>query len=331
MPNKKSNATPKKKKPLSLAHRRKISISVKKSYEDPERRRALSKKVTERFKDENEIKKHKIAMKKSWENPDKRAKQSKTISKMWEDPKKRKHQSDIMCDIWNETDIRERQKNSLDNYWTEERRKEESVRTKNRFKSKKLRKKLSRAVQESYANNPKHKENLSKSLKEHWKNPKARKIASQKSLDNILKNGGLGCNSHKKGKYKGMHFESSWELAAMIWYSHHGYSVKRCTIKESVTWKDKKKSSHVYLPDLIVAKRGVGTFIVEIKGHHFDKEAIESKNKAAKRKFGKKYLFVDKYNPLMKDMINYSKSVFGKNFWDRFVTKKAKNKKQKRN
>ena len=213
----------------------------------------------------------------------------------------------------------ERHSQIMKNCWTDERKLAKSKSMKEMYKDNKARKKNSLSVQNAYDTNPEYKESLIAS----WDNPKRRKTASERMVGYHSDTGGA-MNVFKKGSYKGMYFQSTWELACMIWYSHRGYNVRRCGISECVVWKDEKGKVHRYLPDLIVSKRGVGTFIVEIKGYFYNEKAVIRKCRAAKRKYGKKYLFVDKQNPLMDEMINYSKSVFGKTFWARFLTKKKR-------
>lgn len=76
--------------------------------------------------------------------------------------------------------------------------------------------------------------------------------------------GGYNPNSiknHRKGNYKGIHCDSSWELAYLVYNIEHNIPIRRCNVKRSYIYKDKVKS---YFPDFIINDNQ----IVEIKGYY---------------------------------------------------------------
>ena len=83
---------------------------------------------------------------------------------------------------------------------------------------------------------------------------KLSKIAKQRNLGGYVKGSGCG----KKGWYKGIFCDSSWELAFVIYCFDHNISIKRNTQKRQYTWNNKQKN---YIPDFIVEGE-----LIEIKG-----------------------------------------------------------------
>ena len=70
--------------------------------------------------------------------------------------------------------------------------------------------------------------------------------------------------NHHHGNYKGIHCDSSWELAYLIYCLEHNIDIKRCTEVRYYTLNKKKCN---YFPDFVVNNQ-----IIEIKGY-FDKGA----------------------------------------------------------
>lgn len=68
-----------------------------------------------------------------------------------------------------------------------------------------------------------------------------------------------GSGRGKKGWYKGIFCDSSWELAYLIYCLDHNINIKRCDEKREYIYNGEK---HAYLPDFVVEGR-----IVEIKGY----------------------------------------------------------------
>lgn len=114
--------------------------------------------------------------------------------------------------------------------------------------------------------------------------------------------GGLNINSYfkyKSGWYHGIHCDSSWELAFVLYCELNNLSVKRCELKLPYEYNGKIYNYH---PDFEVNGK-----IYEIKGHWDEKD--KEKNK--------KYSYIitlDKYSfkPYLEEVIKH----YGKNFID---------------
>lgn len=116
-----------------------------------------------------------------------------------------------------------------------------------------------------------------------------------------LNNGGYRCGSGrgKKGWYKGIFCDSSWELAYVIYCLDHNIDIRRNTEKRQYVWEDKVKS---YIPDFIV-----GGNIVEIKGYNSEQwEAKLNANPDIQVLYGKDLIEVFEYvnEKYGKDFIN---------------------------
>jgi hypothetical protein len=103
----------------------------------------------------------------------------------------------------------------------------------------------------------------------------------------------------KKGWYKGIFCDSTWELAFVVYYKEHNLYIERCKEKREYIWKNEK---HIYYPDFITDDG-----IIEIKGY---------KVKGYKEK--------QIYNPDIKvlyyedikDILTYVRNKYGNNFWE---------------
>ena len=114
--------------------------------------------------------------------------------------------------------------------------------------------------------------------------------------------GGYHPNSIKKyhhGIYKGIHCDSSWELAYLVWCLEHDISIKRC---EEIRYYKLNKKTLKYFPDFIVDNQ-----IIEIKGYFDEKSRIKSEQNP-----DIKVLFYDD----LKEMIEYTINKYGNNFWE---------------
>lgn len=67
-----------------------------------------------------------------------------------------------------------------------------------------------------------------------------------------------GSGRGKKGWYKGIFCDSTWELAFVIYYLEHNLNIKRCTEKRKYIFNNKE---YTYIPDFITDNG-----IIEIKG-----------------------------------------------------------------
>ncbi len=137
-----------------------------------------------------------------------------------------------------------------------------------RFEDPEIRRKHSEAGKKKWKD-PEYREKMEIIAKEKWENPEYARKVIQNS-----KNGGL------KGFYKGLYYDSGYELAwLMIMESEN----KLCNIIRANTYisykNTKSKLSHYY-PDFILD----GKYLIEVKGYGpwADKANISKKNEAAR-------------------------------------------------
>ena len=71
-----------------------------------------------------------------------------------------------------------------------------------------------------------------------------------------------GSGRGKQGWYKGIHCDSSWELAYLVYHLDHNLYIERCKEKRQYVWNNKQ---HTYYPDFITHDG-----IIEIKGYSTD-------------------------------------------------------------
>lgn len=128
-------------------------------------------------------------------------------------------------------------------------------------------------------------------------------LERRKKISNTMKSnpnaGGYryGSGRGKKGWYKGIFCDSSWELAFVIYYLDHNLNIKRCNIERKYIFNDKE---HKYIPDFITDDG-----IIEIKGYSTEKwKAKISQNPDIKVLYEKDMI---KY-------INYTINKYGKNY-----------------
>ena len=123
-----------------------------------------------------------------------------------------------------------------------------------------------------------------------------------------------GSGRGKQGWYKGIHCDSSWELAYLVYHLDHNLYIERCKEKRQYVWNNKQ---HTYYPDFIT-----NDGIIEIKGYSTDqwksKEEQNSDVKVLYKNEIKPYLdyvtntygtdfikLYDGYNPKL-DLKNYT-------------------------
>ena len=118
-------------------------------------------------------------------------------------------------------------------------------------------------------------------------------------MKNNHKSGGYRMNSGrgKKGWYKGIFCDSSWELAFVIWNIENNKPIERCKEKREYIFKGEK---HIYIPDFIVEDE-----VVEIKG--YSSKQWEEK---IKQNPDIKVLYKNDIKPYL----DYVISKYGKNF-----------------
>lgn len=105
---------------------------------------------------------------------------------------------------------------------------------------------------------------------------------------------------HKHGNYLGIHCDSSWELAFLVYCLEHNIPIKRCEEKRVYLFNGNKKN---YFPDFVINNDQV----VEIKGY-------DDSFSKLKREQNKDVLFLFKRD--LKEMISYVEKKYGKNFWE---------------
>ena len=127
----------------------------------------------------------------------------------------------------------------------------------------------------------------------------------KKKISNTMKKkhfGGYvrGSGRGKKGWYKGVFCDSSWELAFLYYYLENNLYIKRCTEKRKYVYNGEER---VYIPDFVT-----NDGVVEIKGYETE-QSIEKKLQNPDIKI----LY---YND-MKFYIDFVTNRFGKKFYEK--------------
>ena len=102
----------------------------------------------------------------------------------------------------------------------------------------------------------------------------------------------------KKGWYKNIFCDSSWELAFLVYHIEHNLYIERCKDKFEYIWNNKK---HIYIPDF---KTDEG--IIEIKGR-------KTKQSEEKHKQFPNIKIID--STLIKPYIEYVQKKYGNEYW----------------
>ena len=118
---------------------------------------------------------------------------------------------------------------------------------------------------------------------------------------------GAGYKNIKRGFYKGIWCDSSWELAFLIYCLEHNIEIKRNFVKFPYYIENKL---HYYIPDFIV-----GNTYIEIKGR------IDYRCKYKFEQFPNKQRLKIYYAKDMKCFLNYVYKKYGKNFIDLYDDK----------
>lgn len=127
------------------------------------------------------------------------------------------------------------------------------------------------------------------------------------TLSVVAKNRGLGgynpgAGRGKKGWYKGIFCDSSWELAYLIWCLDHNIKVERCTEKFEYLFNGKILR---YYPDFIVNGK-----IVEVKGY----KTTQWLEKLKQCPVSVEVLYEEELKPI----ISYVKSYYGKDYINKY-------------
>lgn len=138
-----------------------------------------------------------------------------------------------------------------------------------------------------------HTKFCSKECRYKWKQLNFKEINKKYNLGGF-KNGSV--KNYKSGWYHGIHCDSSWELAFIIYQEEHGNNVERCKEARKYVFENKE---HKYYPDFII-----NNVIYEIKG-------IKSKNSDAKQLYNPDIIFL-----FRKDMEMYLDYVIKKYGYD---------------
>lgn len=125
-------------------------------------------------------------------------------------------------------------------------------------------------------------------------------------LSNTQKEKGIGgykfgSGGGKKGKYDGILFDSSWELAFYIYYKEHNLYIERCKEKRKYIYNNKE---YFYIPDFIT-----NDGIIEIKGYDTDRSISKSIQNPDIKVLHKNDLI---------DILNYIINKYGDKFYNKF-------------
>lgn len=149
-----------------------------------------------------------------------------------------------------------------------------------------------------------HTKFCSKDCLSKWKSLNFQKINKKYNLGGF-KEGSV--KNYKSGWYHGIHCDSSWELAFIIYNEEHGNKIHRCTEVRKYILENKEYEYH---PDFVV-----NNIIYEIKG-------IKSKNSIAKQLYNQDIIFL--YRKDIKKYLDYVIEKYGNNFIDLYDKKDKK-------
>lgn len=137
----------------------------------------------------------------------------------------------------------------------------------------------------------------------YWNNDDFDKTESRKKLSNSIsklrEEGKTYCKG-SMGYYQGIHCDSSWELAYLIYCLDHNIPIKRCNIRFNYEYNNEQ---HIYTPDFIINESN----LIEIKG--FKDKRWEEKRKCCLRN---NITIINRED--IKPYIKYVKDKYGKDF-----------------
>lgn len=125
------------------------------------------------------------------------------------------------------------------------------------------------------------------------------------NIQNTRENIGLFniCSKYKYGTYKGIHCDSSWELAFVLYCLDHNINFNRNT-KDAFTYTY-EGNSHLYYPDFII-----GDTYIEIKGLYTD----EAEAKKQCFPLDKRLIILGKAE--LQPCLEYAKQVYGTQYYN---------------
>ena len=144
-----------------------------------------------------------------------------------------------------------------------------------------------------------YKEKISVALKGHIGHPQSEETKKVISDKMKLVGGGYreGSGRGKKGWYKEIWCDSSWELAYVIFCLDNGIPIKRNTTKRNYLWRGEP---HIYIPDFIV-----NGDVVEVKGYETEQWKCKLESNRDVIVIGKKEI---------KPYLEYVVNKYGKDF-----------------
>ena len=158
----------------------------------------------------------------------------------------------------------------------------------------------------SFGMDIKYREKISKSLKGipsgKCKDPQKELERKQKIFNSMKGNTNWKFNKHhgnsKQGWYKGIHCDSTWELAYLVYHIENNLYIERCKQYFDFIWEN---GHHKYIPDFITNEG-----IIEIKGR-------KSKKSLEKEKQFPNIKVIDEHT--IKPYLEYVKHKYGDKFW----------------
>ena len=126
-----------------------------------------------------------------------------------------------------------------------------------------------------------------------------RKISETMKKNPLAGGRRIGSGRGKKGWYKGIYCDSSWELAFLVYYLDHNKNIKRCEERREYIFNNEK---HIYIPDFVTDEG-----IIEIKGYKTQQWKIKLEQNS-----DIKVLYEDD----IKLYLEYAITTYGKNYCD---------------
>lgn len=134
-----------------------------------------------------------------------------------------------------------------------------------------------------------------KCKEKHWKEALSESLKGKTGGYRILS----GNKKHKSGKYDGIYFDSSWELAFYVYCIENNINISRCKEVRSYIYNDKQ---YKYYPDFQIQNK-----IIEIKGYITEKTKCKIEQNPDII-----VLFFDD----IKHCIEYCQTKYGNNYWE---------------